>query len=144
MQKKLALIKIVVIGLFACSFLGCNNEQAGLVKVSGQVLIDGEPLTQGVIRLAPAGSRSSAGSLDEQGRFTLGCYGLDDGAFIGSHQVEVAASEVLSATEIRWHAPKKYADINTSGLTTEITEATDSLKIELTWDGGEPFIEYDQ
>jgi hypothetical protein len=57
------------------------------------------------------------------------------------HQVEVDASESLSSTKVKWHAPKKYFRYTTSGLTQKIGESTDSLVIELTWDGGKPFVE---
>jgi hypothetical protein len=47
----------------------------------------------------------------------------------------------LGASANRWHAPKKYIDHATSGLTVEISEPTDSLVINLSWDGGKPFVE---
>jgi hypothetical protein len=42
---------------------------------------------------------------------------------------------------MKWHAPKKYFRYKSSGLTEEITGPTDSLVINLTWDGGKPFVE---
>ena len=58
-----------------------------------------------------------------------------------AHRVEVDGSESLSATQLKWHAPKKYFRYRTSELTQEITGPTDSLVINLTWDGGKPFVE---
>ena len=37
--------------------------------------------------------------------------------------------------------PPKYADFRESGLVFTLTEPTDDLKIELTWDGGKPFVQ---
>jgi hypothetical protein len=37
--------------------------------------------------------------------------------------------------------PKKYGDSTTAGLEIEVNEPTDSLEINLTWDGGQPFVE---
>jgi hypothetical protein len=54
---------------------------------------------------------------------------------VGKHAVEVIAREPLGEDRLRWHAPKKYASSETSGLVEEITEPTDSLTINLTWDG---------
>ncbi|QDT00958.1 hypothetical protein HG15A2_43000 [Adhaeretor mobilis] len=34
----------------------------------------------------------------------------------------------------RWHAPKKYADAETSGLEFEVDSARDDVKIELDWE----------
>lgn len=120
---------------------GCGEGRPQRVPVSGQVLIDGKPLTVGYIRFVPEGARPSGGQLDSQGRFTLTCYDGQDGAVPGKHRVEVAATEQVDETAVRWHAPKRYANFAESGLEVTITEPTDSLTIELTWDGGQPFVE---
>ncbi len=86
-------------------------------------------------------ARPSGGKLDKDGRFVLECYDGNDGAVLGTHRIEVAASEPLGPTRIRWHAPKKYADFKTSGLTQEITGPDNALVIHLTWAGGKPFVE---
>jgi len=120
---------------------GCGDGRPERVPVSGQVLIDGKPLTYGYVKFVKRGSRPAGGYVDEQGRFKLSCYVRDDGAIPGTYQVEVNAGESLSGTQRKWHAPKKYARYDASGLTQEITEATDSVVINLTWDGGKPFTE---
>lgn len=125
----------------AGALVGCSDGRPERLEVSGQVLIDGEPLTYGTIRFVPKGARPSNGKLDANGRFTLTCYGDADGVVPGTHQVQVNAAESISGTKNFWHAPKKYARYRTSPLTQEITESTDSLVIELTWDGGKPFME---
>ncbi len=121
--------------------VGCGDGRPKRMDVSGQVLIDGVPLTHGIVRFVPSGARPSVGKLDEQGRFTLSCYGKADGVVPGVHRVEVNGSEYISNDERKWHAPPKYFNYRRSGITQEITGPTDDLKIELTWDGGEPFIE---
>lgn len=77
----------------------------------------------------------SVGELDEQGRFTLACFGDDDGALLGTHQVAVKAREPLGVYRMKWHAPPKYASAATSELTQIITESTDTIEIELSWEG---------
>jgi hypothetical protein len=121
--------------------VGCSDGRPDRVKVSGRVLIDGQPLTMGKIVFVPKGARPSAGSLDEQGRFTLTCYDGDDGVVPGTHQVMISAKEMISESKAKWFAPPKYADFRTSGLSYEITESTDDLLVELTWDGGKPFVQ---
>lgn len=122
---------------------GCGDDLPERVPVSGQVLIDGEPLRTGYIRFISSGARPSTGKIGEDGRFTLGCFEADDGAVIGTHRVEVSAQEPLSETQTKWYAPKQYAAASTSGLTQEIAEPTDSLVINLTWDGqAGPFVEH--
>jgi hypothetical protein len=126
------------------ALLGCSDERPDRVPVSGQVLLDGVPLSQGSVRFVPAGGRPSIGKLDEQGRFTMTCFDGGDGVIPGKHRVAVTGSKILSETKIQWFAPPKYADFRTSGLEFAINEPNDNLKIELTWQGsppGKPFVE---
>jgi hypothetical protein len=116
---------------------GCDKHPAR-VPVSGQVLIDGEPLKYGAIIFVPEGGRSSMGTLDQDGHFSLTCFTPTDGALLGKHKVQVIATEQVSEYVSRIHAPKKYGGVATSGITEEITSPTDSLKIELTWKGNPP------
>lgn len=116
-----------------CLSLGCGDGRPQVVAVSGQVLIDGEPLTHGFVRFAPSGSRVALGRLDNKGQFRLTSYKSGDGAVTGIHRIAIKSHEPLPGDRIKWHAPKKYSSYSTSGLTQEITEATDSLVIELTW-----------
>lgn len=121
---------------------GCGDGRPKRVPVSGQVLIDGKPLTHGFISVVPVGARPASGSIGPDGRFILTTYEGGDGVVLGTHQVSVMAGEVLSETATRWHAPKKYSDTQTSGLSAPIDGPTDSLVFNLTWDGGKPFVEH--
>jgi len=120
---------------------GCGDKRPDRVQVSGHVLIDGQPLTVGNVKFVPSGARASSGTLDGEGKFKLTCYDGGDGAVPGRHRVQISSMEVISASKVKWLAPPKYADFRTSGLEFEITEPTDDLKIELTWDGGKPFVQ---
>jgi len=120
---------------------GCDDGRPDRVTVSGKVLIDGQPLTKGIVQFVPVGARPSAGKLDQNGHFTLTCYDGDDGIVPGTHRVMIAAKEVISESKVKWLAPPKYADFRSSGLSFEITKPTDDLTIELTWDGGKPFVQ---
>ena len=79
--------------------------------------------------------------IDSNGHFSLSCYEPNDGAVIGKHRVKVTACESINERTSRWHAPKKYADVNSSGLEVEINEPKSDLQINLTWSGGKPFVE---
>lgn len=125
-----------------CIFLcGCGDGRPKRVPVSGKVLIDGKPLTYGVVRFVPENARASQGSVNSQGQFTLSCFDNGDGAVLGLHKVAVTGLEHVGDSEIRWHAPKKYQDERTSELSQKIDGPTDSVVIELTWGGGAPFSE---
>lgn len=144
MSRPVALYNGMLVACWSAAILGaigCSDGRPERLPVSGQVLIDGEPLTHGYIRFVPEGGRPAGAKLDDQGRFTLSTYGKYDGIIPGIHQIEVDGSEELSSKKKKWHAPKKYFSYSTSGLKETINEPTDSLVINLTWDGGAPFVE---
>ncbi len=138
-QKTLALL--VLSALINCA--GCEKP-TGLVPVSGQVWVDGEPLTSGTIRFFPASGRPVSSAILEDGSFQLAEVRVGqkmvDGISPGEYRIAVSASEIVSEdpAEVIWRAPAKYADFRTSGLETKITGPVDDLKIDLTWEGSEP------
>ena len=123
-------IAVLAAALFC---VGCS-ERPHIVPVSGQVLIDGKPLSRGFIRFSSGEARPALGRLDKEGRFRLTTYESGDGAIVGSYRIAILTHELVD-TGIKWHAPPKYADYASSGLTAEITEPTDSLVINLFWKG---------
>jgi hypothetical protein len=139
-QTAPSVFALAVAMLLCC---GCSDGRPSRVPVSGRVLIDGKPLTHAAVRFYPPGGRSSSGKTDGDGRFVLTCYEPSDGALVGNHKVIVAAIEEINGNTIKWHAPKKYAQPDTSGLQATIDRATDDMKFELTWNGDKPFLERD-
>lgn len=129
---------MLVLSLIA---VGCGDGRPSRLPMSGQVLIDGEPLTFGSVQFVPTNARPSVAKLDEEGRFTLSCYGEKDGIVPGVHRVQVNAAEWISDNERKWHAPPKYFRYQTSGITQEVTETTEAVVINLTWNGKKPFVE---
>lgn len=121
--------------------VGCGDNRPKRVPVSGRVLIDGEPLSHGFVQVVPAGDRAATGKIGSDGRFTLTTFEPEDGCVLGTHPVAVIATESIDGSSQRWHAPKKYMDSTTSGLQIEVTEPTDSMELNLSWDGGQPFVE---
>jgi hypothetical protein len=128
-KNRAALTLLLLVGI--C--VGCSDGKPEIVPVSGQVLLDGKPLTFGFIRFAPTeGGRLSMGRIDENGHFRLTCYESGDGAIVGTHRIAVFAHEVVGQNKIRWIVPRRYSDYSTSGLTQVISAPTDSLVIRLT------------
>lgn len=58
----------------------------------------------------------------------------------GMHKVVVLGNR-RQGDRVEWLAPKKYWSPASSGLTATIDGPTDSLVIELTWNGGKSFFE---
>lgn len=137
---------MIACGFAICSvtiilFSGCSDGRPERVLVSGNVFIDGKPLTHGSIMLVPKGGRPSMANLNERGHFTLGCYDREDGTVRGRYAVKVMGAQAIGEDTVRWFAPKKYADCSTSGLEVEIDAPTDQLRIDLSWNGGAPFVD---
>jgi len=139
--------RIQFAGLFCVLFAlvglssGCSEGRPERVAVSGRVTIDGEPLKFGSVLFVPTNGRVSGGAIDEEGHFVLTCYEPEDGVIPGKYQVSVRGTEPMGEVAQRWHAPMKYAKAETSGIEYDLTEPTESILIELTWDGKKPFVE---
>lgn len=129
---------VAVMLVLACT--GCDNRPRR-VPVAGQVLIDGQPLTTGFVRVIPTSARPAVGAIDKQGRFRLTTFDGEDGCVLGTHQVEIVARQSLGYTTVKWLTPHKYQDAGTSELEVTIKEPIDDWKIELSWDGAAPYIE---
>jgi hypothetical protein len=135
--------RIAIAFLGVVFIAGCQKSHPGMVPVSGQVAIDGQPVTHGQITVLPEKHRASIGKLDNQGRFTLSCYSIGDGAPIGTHIATVTAVEPVDEHTNRWHAPKKYAN-RATGVWVVIDGPTDDLKVSLSWRNEKengPFVE---
>lgn len=119
--------------------IGCDSGPR-LIPVSGIVLIDGQPLQYGTVQVVPDGHRAAFGKIGSDGRFTLTTNEAGDGVVAGTHKVAVIAS-VAKGPSVTWHAPKKYIDSSSSGLTLVVDKPTKEAKLELKWEGGKPFTE---
>jgi hypothetical protein len=125
--------------LALCMALGCGDGRAKRVPISGRVTIDGQPLVHGSVLFRPANGRSAGGALDSEGRYVLTCFEKGDGAIPGDYAVAISGAEQLGETAIRWHAPRKYAEVKTSQLKATVDGPRDDLNFDLKWDGGKPF-----
>jgi len=125
-----ALACIVLVGS------GCSDGRPSRVKVSGQVTLEGEPVTTGSVTFKPAsGGRIGAGNIQSDGGYLISMYEEGDGLPPGKYLVAISSSKDVNDTTRRWLAPKEYSKATTSGLTAEISEDTDSMNFELTWEG---------
>lgn len=122
----------------AVAVVGCSRHPA---KLSGEVMLDGEPLPTGVIMLSPARTGPSAyGEIGPDGRYELKT-GSEKGLEPGEYVVTVAAnepgpdvpeSETGAAPPIRpLMTPSKYADVGTSPLRITVKPGSQKLTIEL-------------
>lgn len=124
--------------LLAAAAGGCGDGRPKRVPISGRVLIDGRPLEIGFVQVVPVGNRPARGDLGPGGCFTLTTFEDGDGCVLGNHPLIVIANESVGATVMQWHAPKKYTDLDTSGLTIQVDGPRDDVELHLTWKGNVP------
>lgn len=122
--------------------IGCNGD--GLVAVSGQITLDGNPVQAGRIEFYPESGRPSVGTIDSEGRYQLKTFSPNDGAKPGKYVVTITAREEstsgpqyqsmedeLNGTlaspnreseskPVTWLVPSRYANRATSDLTAEV------------------------
>ena len=132
--------------VFAVSSVGCSKKAAlsGLVKVTGTVMLNGEPLSGASVVFVPKSigdtSRSASGTTKEDGTFELTTLESGDGAFPGEYNVTItkreAVGKIPTAEEIEAAnakgqslnvqynnvVPPKYGIASTSGLTATVVE----------------------
>lgn len=103
---------------------GCGGD-SNIAPVSGKVLLDGQPLPQGLVTTLPAAGRGARGVIQSDGSFKLGTLTESDGAVIGMHQVSVIAYDKPAnagpeSGPGKLMIPEKYVSPATSELTIEV------------------------
>ncbi len=139
----------IAIVLAAVGITGCGGDSLpNLVPIEGEVLYNGEPLTEGTVIYLPAqpGGRQATGPIGPKGQFTLMTLKKNDGVMRGDYQIAIYAyephpGEPMSREEREaaggkiergFIIPEKYADGATSGLTDKVDEDHSGFKrIEL-------------
>lgn len=123
---------------------GCGGSgRPTLVKATGKVTLDGQPLegAQIAFQLVTDGKaayqRPSRAITNAAGEFTLTTYGNGDGAPLGKYRVGILKKEIVgkvpenfnseneAATNLtyKWITPRSVSDPGSSGLEAEITSS---------------------
>jgi len=127
----LALLLMVTL-LVGC---GDGSNRPKLVKTSGQVTLNGEPLAAGVdgyIQVLVDGGRPATGKIDaETGRFTLSTFDENDGCVPGTHKVVILVNKLGPGGSPISLVDEKYREAATTDLTVTIDGPTDSLVVDL-------------
>lgn len=134
---------------------GCGGDDLGQrYPVSGTITYNGEPVPKGNIYFVPEDpqtGRSASGVIDN-GRYQLTTHSRNDGAFPGSYGIRIVAVEadysqvaanadggaghqddIIAATQsAKKLVPAKYELVETSGLTAEVEEKSNTFDFELT------------
>lgn len=113
---------------------GCDSGPE-LIPVSGQVSIDGKPLTQGMVTIWTKGYRPGYGAIDSSGHFVVTTHANGDGCIAGEHLVTVTSETSSKGDVMQYFIPKRYKEPGQSGLKLEVTQPIENWQIELTWAG---------
>ncbi len=116
---------------------GCGDSGPELGQVTGQVTLDGKPLTSGTVTTVPLKGRGARGAIDSEGYFTLESGDLGSGAVVGTHRVAVIAVEETAwqgpETPKKLLVPQRYTNSDTSRLQIEVKPGSnDGVKLQLT------------
>lgn len=155
-MKKEPYVKVslsIIVALFLFN-AGCgNSDRLDRGYVSGTVTLDGQPLASAAILFRPAQGRAGRGEVRDGKIIRSGTYEENDGLVLGTHLVAVqpiygpapsqsdpnAEKSKLKSKQGAGYGgtasakiPRKYRNLQNSGLTAEITSGENELTIELT------------
>jgi hypothetical protein len=123
---------------------GCGKGSSidGVVPVSGNVTYQGEPVEGAIVTFLPQGTqRAATGRTDASGQYKLTTLEAEDGAMPGDYQVTIAKTEVSGTRDTEDDTPPpvfdsglppiyskelvpvKYKNVQTSGLTAQVSDS---------------------
>lgn len=119
--------------VLACStgllVAGCGRgaDLPPMARVSGNVMLDGQPLTRGTVQFVPDKGRGTqgppaVGGIDEEGQFELETAGVR-GALVGFHKIRIESRRPPRDETDTWPPsliPARYENPVSSGLTAEV------------------------
>ena len=110
--RLVVMVAVVLVGL-----AGCMRPPL-LVPVKGVVLLDGKPLSSGVVQFQPAAGQMASGVIAGDGTFTLSRHLPDDGVPPGTYRVAVTAFDPLAEVQSVENliVPVKYTRFGSSGI----------------------------
>jgi len=124
---------VVLVGL-----AGCIRPPL-LVPVKGVVLLDGKPLSSGVVQFQPAAGQMASGVIAGDGTFTLSRHLPDDGVPPGTYRVAVTAFDPLAEVQSVENliVPVKYTRFGSSGIEFTVFPGTlEPLVVSLSSEAG--------
>jgi hypothetical protein len=79
--------------------VGCSDGRVKTYPVHGEVSYKGHPVATGIVTFSPMteGQPAARGRLQSDGKFSLGTYGVDDGAAAGAHVIVVSSFSAPTA-----------------------------------------------
>lgn len=145
MQNAFTCVKLWLT-LLAVAAAGCGRGGKQIphrVAVSGRVRIDGQPLAYGTVQFVPMSpdGHAALGAV-QNGSFTMQSAESFPGVVKGSYKVSIVSPQPIDPTNRpsnmfapeanKSNIPKRYGNIEKSGLTVDVTDPIRDLTFELT------------
>jgi len=121
---------LVMLSVVMLSAVGCGDSGPQLVPVTGQVLLEGKPLSFGGVMFQSNSGQPSRGVIDSEGKFYLTTKADGDGAVVGTNKVRISCyqgqkpgSQKDTSVEPslgKLLIPRRYTQYSTSDLTVEV------------------------
>ena len=132
---------LVIVGLCIAAS-GCGEKQFPVAPAEGKIICQGKPLECGSVIFQPRTGPPARGKIQSDGTFVLSTYGNGDGAMIGTHRVRIACFENQRPGAIpdnpqaeptlgRPLVPRRYTNIQTSGLQVEVKSSNEPFVLDL-------------
>jgi hypothetical protein len=119
---------------------GSQSEHPETVPVQGKVIFNGQPVPRGTITFQPDDGQTATGEIQPDGTYRLGTFAEKDGAVPGHHKVMIIANDA-DPTKMPGSSPgykppkdlipKKYSQLETSGLEATVTKDKSTYDFEL-------------
>ena len=130
---------LICLLLTSACVIGCGGaDRPSLVSVKGKVTLNGQPLEGAIIAMQldppdPTYKRPAQARSNAQGEFIPATYGDAEGIPVGKYRVAVVKQEFpdgyntenpeANTKPVKYITPFRYADVETSGVTVEVTSA---------------------
>lgn len=146
-------VALAALVLFAAANLaGCGSDEFGPIgEVSGSLLMDGEPVSEGtkLIFMHPTDGHAGFGLTDTEGKFTIEWRRSGttyNGLPVGNYEVMIVAAGAVDIDELtademlagkmpempkRTAIPRKYLRASTSGLRYEVQQGENNFEVNI-------------
>jgi hypothetical protein len=127
----------VTIAVGCLMFAGCGRSDLQTIQVRGNVTYNGKPVVMGMVKFQPVNAekgRPAMGTTDDQGNYTAGTTATAKGIMPGEYKVSILAYLApppgKKADIGPLAVPKRYTEVDSSGLTASIGERDSSKVID--------------
>lgn len=135
--RALALLALLAAPTWGC---GSKSERPATLPVQGKVTYKGQPVSKGTVTFQSDAGQTATGEIQPDGTYQLSTFVERDGALPGHHKVMIIANDadptLMPGSSPGYKppkelVPKKYENLETSGLDADVAKDKPSYDFEL-------------